>query len=151
MHRSKIFYQLLCAPPSAGRRLPVEVVHQNRRAEPAFIGDSSFFCIGVVKKPQVRFRSMDPIWQCTLYVTQFGQVLEAENHELSLSQEQLALVCAGELWYRYCREILRQDSVVHVQARAIQRPRYRAEHGSYQYETELHITPQYGSISVVRQ
>ena len=114
------------------------------------VGESVFCCVGVVKKPQVRFNAMDPSWQCTLSISQFGLTQDCEQDLLSYSQEQFNVVCAGELWYRYCRSSVRQDSVVHVQARAIQRPRYKTLYGTYVYETELQITPQFGSLFVIR-
>ncbi len=153
MHRTKWLLTLLPTLPGAGRRLPSDpnVVPPRRAEAAAHTGECLICCVGVVKKPQVRFRAMDPTWQCTLLVSQLGLTADGDSSHLSLSQEQFAVTCTGELWYRYCRERLHADAVVHLQARAVQRPRYRPDHGSYVYETELQVTPQCGSIAVVRR
>ena len=113
------------------------------------VGESLFCCVGIVNKPQVRFQAMNPSWQCSILLSHIGQIREQEVESFSFSQEQFTLVCSGELWYRYCRSMIRQGSIVHLQARVIQRPMYVPANGTYVQMSELQVTPQCGCVSLV--
>eukprot|EP00758_Cryptobia_borreli_P010656 Tbor_TRINITY_DN5589_c1_g5::TRINITY_DN5589_c1_g5_i1::g.12998::m.12998 len=111
----------------------------------ASTGLNLFTLMGVVCDPKVNHRRGYMQWQCTVSHTHQG--LSGTDGGLVVDTQLFDLKCQGE-WYNYCRGIPAGHLVL-CRGRIFHRPRYVAANASYDYRTEIIVSDNAGSISVL--
>ncbi|RNF25761.1 uncharacterized protein Tco025E_01953 [Trypanosoma conorhini] len=104
-------------------------------------------CVGVVRSPCRGSILGEPLWTCSLLLTECGSsALRLPQPKLLCSQEKLTLKCRGVPFVEFSTSELREGALVHVVARMYKKPRFVPIHGTYVEDTELLVSEQFGSL-----
>ncbi|EPY33484.1 hypothetical protein STCU_02195 [Strigomonas culicis] len=109
---------------------------------------STHFCTGIVLQPSKGLMQGTPMWGCQLLISQCG-TSALPGIEKLWSQDKIALRCRGTYFTSYCSRHIRHGDVVHVVSKLIHHPKYIPTHEAYFSETQLLVTDNYGSITLI--